>query len=73
MNVNDKTDLSISITWGLSSLLADIDNPSKPFIDCLQKKYGFNDRYIKELNLKKVKTDKGSEFIEFQITEIKSK
>lgn len=57
----------INITFGFSSKLADIDNPLKPFIDILQKKYNINDRDIWELNVKKTITDKGKEFIEFQI------
>lgn len=63
--------LKISITYGFSSKLADIDNPCKPFLDILQKKYGFNDRDIYELNLKKVIVPKGKEFIEFKISKIK--
>ena len=41
--------LCLRITFGFSSKSADIDNPLKPWIDILQKKYGFNDRMIKRL------------------------
>lgn len=58
---------SLKITFGMSNLASDIDNPAKPFIDILQKKYGFNDRDIMELHLFKQKTDKGKEFINFTI------
>jgi Holliday junction resolvase RusA-like endonuclease len=57
----------LSLVFGVSSPLADIDNPVKPFIDILQKKYGFNDRYIFELNVKKEVVKKGLEFIDFSI------
>ena len=55
--------LSISLAFGLSSKNADIDNPVKPFIDILQKKYGFNDRSIYRLNITKVDVAKGKEYI----------
>lgn len=62
--------LSVYIVFGLSSKNADIDNPVKPFLDILQKKYQFNDRHIYELNIKKVDVKKGEEFIDFEIDEI---
>lgn len=58
---------SIIITFGVSTLNADIDNPVKPFLDILQKKYNFNDRDIMQLHLFKQKTEKGKEFINFTI------
>ena len=59
--------LQIEITWGFSSAGSDWDNPIKPFQDCLQKRYGFNDNRIKRgiIDIQKVK--KGQEFIEFEI------
>ena len=60
--------LKIEITYGFSSKLADIDNPCKPFLDVLQKKYDFNDRDIYELVQKKQIVRKGQEFIDFSIT-----
>ena len=62
--------LKLNITFGYSNQLNDIDNGLKPFIDILQKKYKFNDRYIYELNVKKEIVKKGNEFIEFEINEI---
>ena len=59
--------LELEITFGLSSRAADIDNPLKCFIDCLQKKYGFDDKMIYRLIVDKVIVKKGSEFIEFEI------
>lgn len=61
------TKLRIDLEFGLSSKNADIDNPVKCFIDCLQKKYNFNDRMIYEMNVKKIDVKKGQEFIDFQI------
>lgn len=55
------------LEFGLSNMQADWDNPIKPFVDILQKKYGFNDRDIHEAEVKKVKTEKGSEYIEFEL------
>lgn len=54
----------------MSSSLADIDNFLKPFIDILQKKYGFNDKLIYKLSVKKVKVAKGDEYIDFVVTNI---
>lgn len=61
--------LKIDVTFGFSNKGSDIDNPLKPFLDILQKKYGFNDSKIYELNVKKVIVKKGSEFIDFNISE----
>lgn len=69
MPINDGK-LSLFLRFGLSSKNADIDNPVKPFVDCLQKRYGFNDRHIYKLTVEKVDVDKGKEFIEFEISPI---
>lgn len=53
----------MNIIYGFSSVNSDIDNPTKLILDILQKKYGFNDRNIFELNLKKELTCKKNEFI----------
>ena len=58
------------IEWGFSSSASDIDNPCKPFIDILQKYYGFNDKLIHQLNLSKCKVKKGNEYINFEIKSI---
>lgn len=57
----------ITIEFAFSSTLADIDNPLKPFLDILQKKYNINDRDVYELNVIKTIITKGKEFIEFNI------
>lgn len=65
--------LKVTFIFGLSNALSDWDNPIKPFQDILQKKYGFNDKDIHEGVVKKVKVKKGEEFIEFEITNYKTK
>jgi Holliday junction resolvase RusA-like endonuclease len=59
--------LELKMRFGLSNAAADIDNPTKPILDILQKKYGFNDSRIYRLEIEKVKTEKGAEFFEFAI------
>jgi len=59
--------ISLSLMFGLSSKNADIDNPVKCFVDCLQKKYGFNDRQIYRLTVQKFDVSKGDEYIYFDI------
>lgn len=56
----------LDILAGVSNIMQDVDNISKPFLDILQKKYNFNDREIIKLTLEKVKVEKGEEFIEFK-------
>lgn len=55
------------VTFGMSNLLSDVDNPVKPFMDCLQKKYRFNDKQVHKITVEKVKTKKGEDFISFVI------
>ena len=64
--------IGLNITFGFSNKGSDIDNPLKPFLDILQKKYNINDRDIYELNVKKEIVKKGDEFISFKIYEIKT-
>lgn len=60
-------EIHIHIVYGFSTKLSDIDNPCKPFLDCLVKKYGFDDRYITKLLQEKKTVKKGQEFIRFNI------
>lgn len=62
--------LSIYVQWGLSSMGGDVDNPLKPFLDCLQARYSFNDNRIYRVTVEKVKVPKGKEYIEFEIKEM---
>ena len=57
----------VNYEFGFSNKASDLDNPVKPITDILQKKYGFNDRDIYELNVKKKIVKKGSEYIKFEI------
>ena len=62
--------LRIEIHFGFSNSCSDIDNPVKPLLDILQKKYGFNDKNIFELNLRKNIVDKGEEFMNIGIYQL---
>ena len=64
--------LKIEIVFGFSSSGSDIDNGLKPFLDCIQKKYGINDNKVYELNVKKEVVKKGNEFIEFKIKQLQN-
>jgi Holliday junction resolvase RusA-like endonuclease len=68
-NVEIKSFKRLKLTFGMSNTLSDIDNPVKMTVDCLQKKYSINDRDLIYLELHKVKTKKGSEFIEVEFLE----
>lgn len=57
----------INFNFGFSNKLIDIDNSIKPTMDILQKRYGFNDRYVFRLIVEKEFVPKGSEYIEFEI------
>jgi len=59
--------LKLKIEFGVSSPLSDVDNMLKPTIDCLQKKYGFNDKNIYEIHARKVDVKKKEEYIHFEI------
>lgn len=63
-------DLELHLKWGFSSAGSDWDNPIKPFQDCLQKKYSFNDNRVVRAVTEKVKVKKGEEFIQFEIIKL---
>lgn len=60
--------ICLLLDFGLSSKNADLDNCVKVFIDCLQKKYNFNDKQIYRLELTKEDVSKGDEYIKFLFT-----
>ena len=60
--------IRIEIEVGFSSKQADVDNICKPFLDIMQKKYGFNDRDVYELSLVKKIVPKGGEYISFIVS-----
>ena len=70
MKIDFKGQLVVDLTFGFSSRASDIDNPVKPVLDCLQKKYGFNDNKIYKLNLHKEIVKSGNEFLELKINEL---
>jgi len=49
-----KPPFKVEIIVYYTNNLSDIDNFIKPFLDVLQKKYGFNDKEIYKLNIEKV-------------------
>jgi len=63
----DKQPLELSMTVGFSNMASDVDNVVKPFVDILQKKYKFNDKFIVRLIVEKKLVKKGAEYIEFYI------
>ena len=66
-SIPNKTSLRLSYEFGFSNLQSDIDNAVKQTTDVLSKKYGFNDMYVMELNVKKFVVEKGQEYIKFSI------
>lgn len=58
--------LKFTAVFGVSGKF-DLDNALKPFIDILQDVYGFDDKRIAEIHVKKVSTRRKEEFIEFDI------
>ena len=63
-------ELELRLKFGFSNKLCDFDNPVKPFVDCLQKKYGFNDKRIRRCVIDIDDTlKKGHEFIGFELTQ----
>lgn len=62
--------LKLKIEYGFSNKLSDIDNPTKPFIDILQKKYNFNDKMIYKLDLEKKDVPKGEDYLIFEFSTV---
>lgn len=58
------------VEFGFSSVASDIDNPLKPLLDILQKKYGFNDKIIEKLTIVKKIVPKGEEYIDIEFSEL---
>lgn len=67
-NWSEQAPYKLAIEFGFSNPASDLDNPCKPLIDILQKKYKFNDKHITELHVKKVIVPKGREYIKFSLT-----
>jgi len=62
--------LSLTLRIGFSNKASDLDNSFKQTIDCLQKKYNFNDSQIYEIHAYKEVVKKGSEYIDFEIEDL---
>lgn len=62
-----KSPLKLTITYGFSNSLSDLDNPTKLVTDIMQKKYMFNDRDIYEMVLYKKIVKKGFEYISYKL------
>ena len=60
----------VDYEFGLSNKCNDIDNSVKAISDILVKKYGFDDRDIYEMTLKKVIVKKGQEYFKFNISSL---
>jgi len=65
-----KGQLFFYIEVGFSNKASDIDNILKPFQDVLQKRYGFDDKDIYELQVVKDIVPRGKEYIKFDIGRI---
>ena len=59
--------LRVEFFFGFSNKASDLDNPVKLLMDIAQKKYGFNDKMVFELNVRKCIVKKGEEFIQMSI------
>ena len=62
----------IVVVFGFSNKASDIDNPLKPLLDIVQKKYKkkFNDKDIYQMIIYKQVVKKGKEFVRFAIYNI---
>jgi Holliday junction resolvase RusA-like endonuclease len=65
--VDSEEMLRIEFFFGFSNKASDLDNPVKLLLDIAQKKYGFNDKNVFELNVRKCIVKKGEEFIQMGI------
>lgn len=61
---------SIYFKFGFSSRASDWDNPVKVIVDCLSKKYNFNDKLIRKGCIETEIVPKGKEYFIFQIKTI---
>ena len=59
--------LRVEFFFGFSNKASDLDNPVKLLMDIAQKKYGFNDKNVFEMNIRKCLVKKGEEFIQMGI------
>jgi Holliday junction resolvase RusA-like endonuclease len=68
--VDQEQMLRVEFFFGFSNKASDLDNPVKLLMDIAQKKYGFNDKMVFELNVRKCIVKKGEEFIQMGIYQL---
>jgi Holliday junction resolvase RusA-like endonuclease len=66
-SIDKKEMLRVEFFFGFSSVASDLDNPVKLLLDVAQKKFGFDDKQVFEMNIRKCIVKKGEEFIEIGI------
>jgi Holliday junction resolvase RusA-like endonuclease len=66
-NIEPNQMLRVEFFFGFSNKASDLDNPVKLLLDIAQKKYGFNDSNVFEMNVRKCIVNKGEEFIQMGI------
>lgn len=64
---NFEQPLHLTVIFGLSNMASDVDNGLKPFIDVMQKKYEFDDKFIFGMEIDKHLVARGHEYIFFEI------
>ena len=65
--IPEEGSLHLRMVVSYSNARSDIDNCLKPFIDVLQRRYGFNDSRIYKLTVKKQIVPKGDDSISFNL------
>jgi Holliday junction resolvase RusA-like endonuclease len=65
--IDESEMLRVELFFGFSNKASDLDNPVKLLMDIAQKKYGFNDKNVFELNIRKCLVKKGEEFLHMGI------
>jgi Holliday junction resolvase RusA-like endonuclease len=68
--IDPKLMLRVEFFFGFSNPNSDLDNPVKLLLDIAQKKYGFNDRNVFEINIRKCLVKKNEEFIQMNVFEL---
>jgi Holliday junction resolvase RusA-like endonuclease len=68
--IDAKKMLRVEFFFGFSNSASDLDNPVKLLMDIAQKKYGFDDKNVFELNVRKCLVKKGDEFIQMGIYQL---
>jgi Holliday junction resolvase RusA-like endonuclease len=66
-SIDKKVIIRVEFFFGFSSVASDLDNPVKLLLDIAQKKFGFDDKQVFEMNIRKCIVKKGEEFIEMGI------